>query len=86
MPPANTSSDRLLVDKEREKALYPGRVVLASEFPPPIGSERDLFGYMFRRACVTRVGLMGLMIAGDTSFSQPPDHTCVCLCSGTFNP
>ena len=33
-PPTSTPPDHPLTDREREKALYPGRVVLASEFSP----------------------------------------------------
>ena len=34
VPSAGASSGHTLTDREREKALYPGRVILASEFLP----------------------------------------------------
>lgn len=49
-PPSSVPQDHPLTDREREKALYPGRVILASEFP--VAFEYDVCECMFRAAPV----------------------------------
>jgi hypothetical protein len=73
-PPTSTPSDHPLTDREREKALYPGRVILASEFSSSVDLEYDVYESMFRAAPPCNPSEFG---SRTTLFTPPPHQMCL---------